>query len=34
VIITTHARELADLLCEEGAKLVELELASGATMIR
>jgi len=34
VVITTHATELADLLRQDGATLVELELSSGATVIR
>ncbi|MGH9044039.1 MAG: AAA family ATPase [Acidimicrobiales bacterium] len=34
VIITTHSRQLADVLCEEGAELIELQLSSGATVTR
>jgi predicted ATPase len=34
VIVTTHSRELADLLDREGAELVELELSAGATVLR
>jgi predicted ATPase len=34
VIMTTHSRELAELLDREGAELVELELSSGSTVLR
>jgi predicted ATPase len=34
VIVTTHSRELAELLGAEGSKLIELHLSSGATVIR
>jgi predicted ATPase len=34
VIVTTHSRELAELLDREGATLIELGLSAGATVIR
>lgn len=34
VIVTTHSRELAELLDREGAELVQLELSGGATVVR